>query len=129
MKAPSYEIELKINRIGSSPIYFGATCAGNGYEICRGMIDVTEVFKNKKFAQWASVKIPVSCLQSAGLDSSNMDIRAILLSNDNWDIDLHSIKISIRPFELKIIISNLFEILFTIIFFSTFIRLMGYFLV
>ncbi len=93
MKAPSYEIELKINRIGSSPIYFGATCAGNGYEICRGMIDVTEVFKNKKLAQWASVKIPVSCLQSAGLDSSNMDIRAILLSNDNWDIDLHSIKI------------------------------------
>ena len=93
MNRPSYEIELKVNRVGNTPIYFGATCAGNGYEICRGMIDVTGLLNNKQLSEWSKVQIPISCLQSAGLDASSIDIRAILLSNDNWDIDMHSIKI------------------------------------
>jgi beta-glucosidase len=93
MNRPSYEIELKVNRVGNTPIYFGATCAGNGYEICRGMIDVTSLLNNKQLSEWSKVQIPISCLQSAGLDASSIDIRAILLSNDNWDIDMHSIKI------------------------------------
>ena len=93
MNRPSYEIELKVNRIGNTPIYFGATCAGNGYEICRGMIDITKLLNNQQLSEWSKVQIPISCLQSAGLDTSSIDIRAILLSNDNWDIDMHSIKI------------------------------------
>ena len=91
MENPNYEIELKVNRYGKLPIYFGATCAGNGYELCRGTIDVTQLFKNSKLTEWSKIKIPLSCLTSAGLDSSNIDIRMLLLTNGNWDIDMHSI--------------------------------------
>ena len=91
MENPNYEIELKVNRYGKLPIYFGATCAGNGYELCRGTIDVTQLFKNSKLTEWSKIKIPLSCLASAGLDSSNIDIRMLLLTNGNWDIDMHSI--------------------------------------
>ena len=91
MENPNYEIELKVNRYGKLPIYFGATCAGNGYELCRGTIDVTKLFKNSKLTEWSKIKIPLSCLTSAGLDSSNIDIRMLLLTNGNWDIDIHSI--------------------------------------
>jgi len=93
MQNPNYEIELKINRFGKLPIYFGATCAGNGYEICRGTIDITELFKNSKLTEWSKIKIPLSCLASVGLDKSNIDIRMLFLTNGNWDIDIHSIYI------------------------------------
>ena len=93
MKNPHYEIDLKVNRSGKSSIYFGATCAGNGYEICRGTIDITKLFNNKKLADWSKIQLPISCLKEAGLDLSNMDIRSLLLTNGNWDIDIHSIKV------------------------------------
>ena len=49
------------------------------------------LFKNSKLTEWSKIKIPLSCLTSAGLDSSNIDIRMLLLTNGNWDIDIHSI--------------------------------------
>ena len=93
MKNPHYEIDLKVNRSGKSSIYFGATCAGNGYEICRGTIDITKLFNNKKLTDWSKIQLPISCLKEAGLDLSNVDIRSLLLTNGNWDIDIHSIKV------------------------------------
>jgi hypothetical protein len=107
MQHPNYEIELKVNRFGKSPIYFGATCAGNGYEICRGTIDITKLFKNSKLTEWSKIKVPLSCLTSAGLDLSNIDIRMLLLTNGNWDIDMHSIYIKDNKLNKSIDCSDL----------------------
>jgi len=107
MQNPHYEIELKVNRSGKSSIYFGATCAGNGYEICRGTIDVTKLLDNKKLSDWSKIQLPILCLREAGLDPSNIDIRSLFLTNDNWDVDIHSIKILDKISSKPIDCSNL----------------------
>ena len=107
MTNPVFEFEMKVNRVSKSPIYLSSTCAGNGYELCRGAIDVSPLFSTKKLTDWSKLHIPLSCLEEGGLDISNIDIRTLFLTNGNWEIDLHSIKIIDSKLPKNISCSNL----------------------
>ena len=83
MKAPFYEIIMRVNSLANPALYFSVGCGNN----CRGSAELpTELMTD-----WLTINIPLSCLEKDGLDKTKIQIRGLFLSEEAINFDLSSI--------------------------------------
>ena len=85
MKAPFYEIIMRVNSLANPALYFSVGCGNN----CRGSAELpTELMTD-----WSTINIPLSCLEKDGLDKTKIQVRGLFLSEEAINFDLSSIVI------------------------------------
>ena len=85
MKAPFYEIIMRVNSLPNPALYFSVGCGNN----CRGSAELpTELMTD-----WSTINIPLSCLEKDGLDKTKIQVRGLFLSEEAINFDLSSIVI------------------------------------
>ena len=85
MKAPFYEIIMRVNSLANPALYFSVGCGNN----CRGSAELpTELMTD-----WSTINIPLSCLEKDGLDITKIQVRGLFLSEEAINFDLSSIVI------------------------------------
>ncbi|MDC0902489.1 glycoside hydrolase family 3 N-terminal domain-containing protein [Gammaproteobacteria bacterium] len=85
MKSPFYEIIMRVNSLSNPSLYFSVGCGNN----CRGSIELP----TKLMTDWSTINIPLSCLESDGLDKTKIQVRGLFLSEEEINFDLNSIVI------------------------------------
>ena len=83
MKSPFYEIIMRVNTLTNPALYFSVGCGND----CRGSIQLPTDSMN----EWATINIPVSCLEDDGLNKSKIQVRGLFLSEESINFDLNSI--------------------------------------
>ena len=61
-------------------------------DVCYQSFDLSNIFINNALNAWQAIEIPLACLQVNNFDLSSITTRALIATEGNWVVDIHSVK-------------------------------------
>ena len=61
-------------------------------DVCYQSFDLSNIFINNALNAWQAIEIPLACLQINNFDLSSITTRALIATEGNWIVDIHSVK-------------------------------------
>ena len=61
-------------------------------DVCYQSFDLSNILINNTLNAWQAIEIPLACLQVNNFDLSSITTRALIATEGNWVVDIHSVK-------------------------------------
>ena len=99
MTEGSMQIIIRANNLSEDDMSISLACIKNDYQInlsgtenCFKQFNISEKFLESNVNKWQLISIPLECLNDNDFEMSAITTRAQIITEGDWDIDIHSIK-------------------------------------
>lgn len=99
MTEGSMQIIIRANNLSEDDMSISLACIKNDYQInlsgtenCFKQFNISEKFLESNINKWQLISIPLECLNDNDFEMSAITTRAQIITEGDWDIDIHSIK-------------------------------------
>jgi beta-glucosidase len=87
------DLRFRVNRPPQGAVNLGVRCSGSPCKARDSLLDVTAVFKDAAPGAWHTLVLPLSCLEAAGADLSEVEMPFVLASAGRLDLTLAEVRL------------------------------------